>query len=221
MSAQATPAHYPTLVPVSIRALEVTLARLEVPDATTSLEELAAFAELTRVLTHAQQAQRVARDDHPRLIEDEPDHDAANVVAFPVTAGRHGGRTTSARAARSLELKVGHRRTEVLATLVAAYPGGLTDRELEARLGWEHTAGAKRRNELLTLGLVEPAVSLVDGVPITLERTPAGATRPATVWRVTDRGRPALEALGYSVDEVMEGGQADPVALVVTPPLDC
>lgn len=191
MSAAETPTHYPLLVPVSIRALELTLARLEVPDDDPTLEDLQAFAALQTALTHAQAAQRTAMAGHPRLIPDEPDHDAANVIALPVTSNKGGAVDTAAAAARAIEVKAGDRRAAVLAKLVEAGEGGRTDYEVDGLLGWEHGSAGKRRVELRTLGLVKRA-------PLARTRTLPGR-RPAAVWVATDKAAPCLEALGYTV----------------------
>lgn len=196
MSIPTTDPHYPTLVPVRIHDLELALGLLEVLPAGTAHADASAVSNLRQVLTIAQQAQRSAAADHPRLDVDEPDHDAANVYAFPVPMHR-GGHVTEAKAARSLELKIGDLRSRVLAAIVEDSDRGITDLELEARLELRRPTGGNRRGELVELGLVEAATH-PDGTSVT---RPGPTDRPCKVWTATDRAIPALEALGYHVAE--------------------
>lgn len=219
-TAEPAPSHYPTVTPVSIADLEHALRLLEVLPPDTSVEEAAAIGRLRHGLTAAQQAQQRARDGHPRLslgdtTLEEPDHDAAELLALPVPVRRAtAGETPSAKAARRLELKVGTLRARALAELVQAGPVGLTDVELEERLGVKRPTGGNRRLELVKLGLVEHALDSGLGRPTTNRTRIVAGHGAAYVWRANDRGLAALEALGYRVDRTGIAGRT------VTAPMD-
>lgn len=73
-------------------------------------------------------------------------------------------------------------RLAVLRELVNAGDRGLTDNELEFRLGWKPLQGAKRRVELATHGYVVA----------TTERRATPSGRKSIVWKALPAGREAL-----------------------------
>ena len=78
------------------------------------------------------------------------------------------------------QIKTGTGKRKVF-DLLAAFPGGLTDTEIENHLGWRRPSGSNRRADLATLELVRD----------TGLRRPSPAGRPQIVWALTDKGRKA------------------------------
>jgi hypothetical protein len=216
MSTHAVEPHYPTIAPFAIADVETVLGIVESTE-DLAIEERLAVERLRLTLTAAQQAQARARSDHPSLdglLGAEVD--AGNVVAGPVHGpATHGAHVTEEDAAERIRLVAGNLRARVLAAIVEAGPAGLTDTEVEAKLGLRRPTGGNRRGELVKLGLV---AKRLDEGGATIKRTVAGHG-PAACWAATDRAIPALRELGYDVVEDLIGWSA-PTVTAPGPELD-
>ena len=100
---------------------------------------------------------------------------------LPVSGRTPETRETSAAAAAAVE-DVATQRSKVLATIWAAGTDGLTDEEIQARLGLDGNSARPRRWELWQLNLIAVRKDAA-GVPVR-RRTHTG--RAAVVWVARD-----------------------------------
>lgn len=110
---------------------------------------------------------------------------AGNVAAATVPH-RHPDHDTSVAAAEAVSRTATAARWDVLA-LLSDYPSGLTDKEIEYKLGWDRPSGSNRRGDLVNLGQVE----VTDRTRVVMKPS-GGHHKAAKVWRITEAGRSAL-----------------------------
>lgn len=198
MSTMPVQPHYPTVAPFPIADVETALGLIESVIEELDPAEVAAIGRLRLTLVAAEQAQARARSEHPSLEGLDPaQEDAGNVAALGV-ASHAAGHVTEVAAAERIRLTANTLRAKVLAALVEAGPDGLTDVEVEDRLGLRRPTGGNRRGELVKLGLV---AKVLDAGGAAVTRVVEGHG-PACTWAATEAAIPALRELGYCVDVI-------------------
>jgi hypothetical protein len=135
--------------------------------------------------------ERYAEWKQSRAVEQqrqEPGHVQLDLLAPTVPTVDRGvhrvdAPDTSVAAAKSMDRQcTGKQHLRLLDVLDAAYPGGLTDEQLQDRAEVSASSQRPRRGELVAAGLVAD----------TGRTRPTRSGRAAVVWAITPKGREAL-----------------------------
>lgn len=166
------------------------------PDTITlALKAAERAGQLLRVLDREHKTDDLHRAARAVRHEVETVQDLLSVFGQDITNPREGKSAsgapeTSQAAARAIRTRSGSQRHRVLAALIA-WPE-LADWQIQSRLNLAANSERPRRLELVEAGYVEAAVDS-DGKPITFKHPESKL--PCQAWRITERGRVALDVL--------------------------